>query len=185
MSEPATTDLVARLMDKFAPVFCRLTREQAAALLETDEACLADWLGQAVEQQVGAPALPADQGPPNLATLPPPEPGTTRLQLGNRVYDLVPALKPDELRVGGEELLRRGLAWHANATHDDVRWFREHGSDTPDAAKEFHLACTGDRPWNKAPLVRYLTWIGQRWSPNVYFIGNGWEGKTRLVRRIW
>ena len=99
--------------------------------------------------------------------------------------EMVPVLKKDEDRIGGEEMVRRArIELKANLGHEDAEWLEKHQNEIPKEWRNYYFTFPGT-VWQGSDgfrCVPYLYWNGGRWSLRFYWLGLDWNSLGRILR---
>jgi len=109
---------------------------------------------------------------------------STELNIGGRVYELVPFLKEGECSVSGDTMVERANELGANLGEEDGTFILKHQDEIPqELRRKIYMVFTGWRNPSDPQHVAYLDWYGRRWGRSGDWLDNLWLGGYRLVRR--
>lgn len=112
-------------------------------------------------------------------------PGTTRLAVGRRVYELVPFHKEGEGWVTGKTMMRRAKKLSVSLGHEDCMFIFEHQDKISQDYFGLYLIFTAWCELSPRKEVAYLSY-GNHWDLHFLWISNKyeWDKNARLVRRV-
>lgn len=118
-------------------------------------------------------------------TSPATKPEIIILELGDRVYEIVPCLELGEESVLGDVAVQRAEELSANLSEDEGSYIISHYREIP---AEFEgtvtMVFTGWRHTGSPRNVANLYWHDGQWFKHWTYLGYRWGKSDRLVRRI-
>lgn len=99
--------------------------------------------------------------------------------------ELIEFLEKGETLISSKELRKRAVKLKANLGIDDCEYFLNHQDEIPKEFRTKYLVFPGTllRDSGGRSHVVFLYWSGGRWRLGFYWLGGGFGGNGRLVRR--
>jgi hypothetical protein len=108
-----------------------------------------------------------------------------------RNYYVLTFLRGTESCIKHDLMLSRVSSMGANLGEDECRYLLEHQQDIPKRLRRFEMAFTGWRSPHECRDVSHIYWHlplmedTLRWVQNWYSFYNGWDNRTRVLRRMY